>query len=188
MLLLVVLFVMLTAYSAIDKDRLRQLKEVTNTTSVAALSSPDIIEAMQSLRSLGKRNGMDDSFSVVLTQNGFKAIIPDPVLFNSGEASLGKGVYALLDGILKIAKRDRLSIEVEGHTDNIPIHTQRFPSNWELSTMRAVNILRYLRQNGIPATRLSAVGFAEHRPIADNDTPEGRRQNRRIEINFRTAL
>jgi chemotaxis protein MotB len=79
-----------------------------------------------------------------------------------------------------------LSIQVEGHTDNIPIHTAKFPSNWELSTMRAVNILRYLLQNGIPPERLSAIGFAEYRPAADIDTLEGRQKNRRIEILFRS--
>jgi len=88
---------------------------------------------------------------------------------------------------MKIAEQDHLSIQVEGHTDNLPIHTAEFPSNWELSTMRAVNILRYLQQNGIPPGRLAAIGFSEYRPAAGNDTPEGRQKNRRIEILFRAV-
>jgi chemotaxis protein MotB len=187
MLLLVVFFVMLIAFSAIDKDRFLKVKNVTSMAPAVSTPSPDMNLAMQSLQQLGVDGGTNNGFSVVRTQDGFKAVIPDPVLFSSGEATLDREVYPILDIIIDIAKRDRLSIEVEGHTDNIPIHTQKFPSNWELSTMRAVNILRYLQQNGIPAARLAAVGFAEHRPTADNDTSEGRQKNRRIEILFRAA-
>jgi chemotaxis protein MotB len=187
MLLLVVFFVMLIAYSAIDKERLPQMKIVTSQAPAASSLSRDMNQAMQSLMRLSVTEGIKGGFSVVRTQDGFKAVVTNPVLFASGELSLGKDAYPILDGIIKIAQRNRLSIEVAGHTDNIPIHTQKFPSNWELSTMRAVNILRYLQLNGIPAARLAAVGFAEHRPTADNDTPEGRQKNRRIEILFKAV-
>lgn len=187
MLLLVVFFVMLIAYSAIDKDRFLQIKNVARMAPDVSRPSPDMNQAMQSLKQLSVNWGMNDDFSVVRTQDGFKAVVPNPVLFASGDASLGEGVYPILDGIIKIAERDHLSIQVEGHTDNLPIHTAKFPSNWELSTMRAVDILRYLQQNGIPPGRLAAIGFAEYRPAAGNDTPEGRQKNRRIEILFRAA-
>jgi len=187
MLLLVVFFVMLIAYSAIDKDLFLQMKDMTGLVPAVSSPSPDMNQVMQSLQQLGVTGAMSNDFSVVRTQDGFKAVIPDPVLFASGEASLGEEVYPILDSIIKIAERDRLSIQVEGHTDNIPIHTVKFPSNWELSTMRAVNILRYLQQNGIPPGKLSAIGFAEYRPVADSDTPEGRQKNRRIEILFRAV-
>jgi chemotaxis protein MotB len=176
------------AYSAIDKNRFLQIKDVTRTMPAVSPPLPDMHQAMQSLKRLGASGGSNNNFSVVRTQEGFKAVIPDPVLFASGEAILGEEVYPLLDSIIRIAERDRLAIQVEGHTDDVPIHTQKYPSNWELSTMRAVNILRYFQSNGIPATRLSAVGFAEHRPAAGNDTPEGRQKNRRIEILFRTSI
>jgi len=71
---------------------------------------------------------------------------------------------------------------VEGHTDNLPIHTERFHSNWELSAARAISVIKYLHQNGIPQERLSALGYGEYRPVAPNDTPEHRSLNRRIEI------
>jgi chemotaxis protein MotB len=187
MLLLVVFFVMLIAYSAIDKDRFLQIKNVARMAPDVSRPSPDMNQAMQSLTQLSVMGGINNNFSVVRTQDGFKAVVPNPVLFASGEASLGEGVYPILNSIIKIAERDRLSIQVEGHTDNLPIHTAKFPSNWELSTMRAVNILRYLQQNGIPPVRLAAIGFAEYRPVAGNDTPEGRQENRRIEILFRTV-
>ena len=75
------------------------------------------------------------------------------------------------------------NIRVEGHTDNAPIHTPQFPSNWELSTARATFLLQYLISNAeIPAQRLSAVGYGEYRPVASNDTPEGRAANRRVDL------
>jgi chemotaxis protein MotB len=187
MLLLVVFFVMLIAYSAIDKDRFLKINIVSRMAPDVSPPSPDMNQAMQSLKQLSVNLGIQNDFSVVRTQDGFKAVVPNPVLFASGDASLGEGIYPILDGIIKIAEQDPLSIQVEGHTDSLPIHTAKFPSNWELSTMRAVNILRYLQQNGIPPGRLAAIGFAEYRPAAGNDTPEGRQKNRRIEILFRAV-
>ena len=74
-------------------------------------------------------------------------------------------------------------ISIEGHTDNLPIHSERYPSNWELSTSRAVNVLRYfIEKGGISQKRISAVGMGEFQPIAENDTPENRAKNRRVEI------
>jgi chemotaxis protein MotB len=187
MLLLVVFFVMLIAYSAIDKDRFLKINNPERMAPDLSRPSPDMNQAMQSLRELSVNLGVNNDFSVVRTQDGFKAVVPNPVLFASGDASLGDGVSPILDGIIKIAERDHLSIQVEGHTDGLPIHTTKFPSNWELSTMRAVNILRYLQQNGVSPGMLAAIGFAEYRPAAGNDTPEGRQKNRRIEILFRAA-
>lgn len=147
---------------------------------------PDVNQAMQALQRLTTSLGMNGDFSIARTGDGFKAVVPNPVLFTSGDASLNETVYPVLDGIIKIAKHSDLAIQVEGHTDNIPIETVKFPSNWELSTMRAVNILRYLQKSGgIPSNRLVGVGFAEYQPLAGNDTPEGRQKNRRIEILFR---
>jgi chemotaxis protein MotB len=187
MLLLVVFFLMLISYSAIDKDRFSKINNVSRMAPDVSQPSPDMNQAMQSLKQLSVNLGINNDFSVVRTQDGFKAVVPNPVLFTSGDASLDDGIYPILDGIIKIAEQDHLSIQVEGHTDNLPIHTAKFPSNWELSTMRAVNILRYLQKKGIPPGRLASIGFAEYRPAAVNDTPEGRQKNRRIEILFRAS-
>ncbi len=188
MLLLVVFFVMLIAYSSIAKERFLKIGNVASMApDLFAPPSPDMNQAMQSLKQLGVTLGKEGDFSVVKTQDGFKVVVPNPVLFASGDSSLDKGVYPILDGIIEIAERDRLSIQVEGHTDNLPIHTTKFPSNWELSTMRAVNILRYLQRSGIPSGRLMAIGFAEYRPLASNETPEGRQANRRIDILFKAT-
>lgn len=111
----------------------------------------------------------------------------DRILFDSGKADIKPGgleVLRRVGGILKGAA-DK-NIQVEGHTDNVPISPRLkdiFPSNWELSTARATNVLRFLQDSaGIDGSRLSATGFGQYRPQADNDTPEGRAQNRRIQI------
>ena len=107
----------------------------------------------------------------------------DRILFASGSADLksdGKAVLKKLAAqILKIPDQ---RVRVEGHTDNVPIATARFPSNWELSASRAAQVVRAFEEAGIDATRLEAIGFGPNRPIEDNATPEGRSRNRRIEI------
>lgn len=111
----------------------------------------------------------------------------DQILFASGSAVVGKkgkSVLAKVVTILKDVKDKR--IEVDGHTDNVPIVSalkSRFATNWELSTARATEVVRYLQEEGgIDPRILSATGFGEHQPIASNDTEEGRHKNRRIEI------
>lgn len=109
--------------------------------------------------------------------------LPNNVLFNSGSASLnaeGQEALAQIGGVLKNFSDRRF--QVEGHTDNVPIKSARFPSNWELSTTRALAVVHLLSDMGVTPENLSAAGFGEFRPRADNDTEEGRQLNRRIEI------
>ncbi len=110
----------------------------------------------------------------------------DKILFDSGKVEIkpeGKEVLNRVVDILAVTT-DR-EILVEGHTDNIPIAgnlSKKYPTNWELSAARAINIVRYLEEQGIDPQILAAVAFGEHRPVAENDTPEGRAKNRRIAI------
>ena len=113
--------------------------------------------------------------------------VVDQILFDSGQARVkdqGLNVLQRIGDILKAAVEKE--VQVEGHTDNVPIRgslAEKYPSNWELSTARATNVLHVLQdQVGIPGERLSAVGYGEYRPIASNATAEGRAQNRRIQI------
>lgn len=111
----------------------------------------------------------------------------DEILFDSGEATLSpEGEKVLLKVGTVLKKVDDKVVIVQGHTDNVPIKgrlSDRFPTNWELSAARAVNVARFLQERaGLDPTRLSAAGFSEHRPRADNRTTEGRQRNRRIEI------
>lgn len=111
---------------------------------------------------------------------------PDNALFDSGEASLKPAAQEALTVIGNILQNDPFNervIRVEGHTDNVPMNSPQFPSNWELSTSRATNVIRYfLDEVGIEPKRLSASGYGEYYPIASNETPEGRSQNRRVDI------
>jgi chemotaxis protein MotB len=107
----------------------------------------------------------------------------DKVLFSSGSAALGKdgrnALQAVADALRTVQDK---TIRVEGHTDDVPTGKSAFPTNWELSTARALAVVRFLQQAGVDPTRLAAAGYGEYQPIAPNDTPEGRSQNRRIEI------
>ncbi len=113
----------------------------------------------------------------------------EKVLFPSGSATISADGRATLKKIAAAfaAVKDRI-IRVEGHTDNVPIHTDRFPSNWELSSARAIAVVRELQALGIDPRLLGAAGYAEFQPVAANDTPEGRAENRRIEISLAAPL
>lgn len=109
--------------------------------------------------------------------------LPNNVLFNSGSANLnseGRETLAQIGGVLKQFS-DR-SFQIEGHTDNVPIKSARFPSNWELSTARALAVVHLLIEMGVTPENVSAAGFGEFRPRADNEAEEGKQLNRRIEI------
>ena len=111
------------------------------------------------------------------------------VLFPSGSATIstsGKATLAKIADAFASVK-DRI-IRVEGHTDNVPIHTERFPSNWELSAARAIAVVRYLQERGVDPKLLGAAGYSEYQPIATNDTLDGRAENRRIEISLAAPL
>lgn len=109
--------------------------------------------------------------------------LPDNVLFNSGSANLNTEGQEALKKIGEVLTQfsDR-RFQVEGHTDNVPIKSARFPSNWELSTARALAVVHLLTEMGVTPENISAAGFGEFRPRADNETEEGKKLNRRIEI------
>ena len=121
---------------------------------------------------------------------GDRFIVPTDILFDSGSADLGPAAQArlesLADTVREVSAEIPSSIDwvlrIDGHTDRRPIHTDRFPSNWELSTARAVAIVKFLVVQGIPAHRLSANGFGQFQPIDAADTPEAYAKNRRIEL------
>lgn len=108
--------------------------------------------------------------------------LDEGILFDSGRAKLKKGGQTALTDLVKPLSDVRRDWIVGGHTDNVPIKTAKFSSNWALSTGRAVEVVNFLISQGMPAERIGAAGFAEFDPVADNSTAEGRAQNRRIEI------
>jgi chemotaxis protein MotB len=109
--------------------------------------------------------------------------ISDTVMFKSGEATLRPEILPFLEGLAHVLVELDRQVRIEGHTDNVPIRTAQFPSNWDLSAARAVIIVRVLSElYDVPITHLAAVGYAESRPLTPNLTPEDRAKNRRVEV------
>ncbi|MDY6841922.1 MAG: OmpA family protein, partial [Pseudomonadota bacterium] len=117
-------------------------------------------------------------------------LLPSELLFASGSAELGeegrqeldKLADILLDVSARIPNDVDWILRIDGHTDILPINTPRFPSNWELSTARAVAVVRYLAAQGVPERRMAAAGFGEFFPVAEGTSPEALQRNRRIEL------
>jgi len=123
--------------------------------------------------------------NVVITPGKIQIILPSPVLFDSGVAVLKDSTKAPLHQIAEIIRSIPSSVVVEGHTDNVPIKSAEYDSNWELSSARSFSIIRYLSdEEHLDPALLSALGYGEFRPAAPNDTDENRAKNRRIEINI----
>lgn len=107
----------------------------------------------------------------------------DRILFASGSATIGRDGKLALEAVADALRGVKgKTIRVEGHTDDVPTGGGAFPTNWELSTARALAVVRFLQETGLDPTRLAAAGYGEYQPVAPNDTPEGRSLNRRIEI------
>lgn len=118
-------------------------------------------------------------------REGLTLRIADNMLFASGQAELMYEGMMLISQLTDFLNAYEGEISIEGHTDNIPINTAQFPSNWELSSARAISVLRYLEFDGISATRMRAVGYADTRPLQANDSPQNRGGNRRVELILR---
>jgi len=130
-----------------------------------------------------EENNLQASVTLRLDERGLLVRFMDDVLFDSGKADLTTKAREIINKVAEIIRVNDKNVRVEGHTDNIPISTSRFPSNWELSTTRAVNVVKYLiEENGIEARRLSASGYADQHPVDDNGTKEGRQKNRRVDM------
>jgi chemotaxis protein MotB len=106
----------------------------------------------------------------------------DKLLFPSASARLSRAAVKVLRDLSQILSSVPNQIQVEGNTDNRPIHTDEFPSNWELSAARAASVVHLMTRLGVSPSRLSAVGYAEHRPVSDNATEQGRQKNRRVTL------
>jgi chemotaxis protein MotB len=111
------------------------------------------------------------------------SLVTDKVLFERGSASLQRGSREVLDEIAGLLRDIPNQVTVEGHTCDLPIHTAQFPSNWELSTARATQVIRYFIEQGqVPAQRLAAAGYADSRPLEPNTSEATRARNRRVDV------
>jgi len=204
-LILLCFFVMLCAFSNVERSRLEKFVESFNQ-SVDVLKGGfgfqpkgDLSMASQRLMENRKALGpifeklvaiknefaLGDDISISFSDEGLIMRLSDTSLFGLGIADIAPGAKPLLERIAGVLTKAPHDVRIEGHADNLPIHTPGFPSNWELSTARAVNVLRYVVESGkCDPGKLSAAGFGEFQPIYPNDTPEHRTQNRRVEFVF----
>ena len=135
------------------------------------------------IQKLLEEYGLQNSVKLRIDDRGLVLTLMDAATFESGSADIMPSFVPSLIKIATILDSVNNYIRIEGHTDNVPVTGGKFASNWEVSTARAISIVELFIQNSnIPPEKLSAVGYGEYRPIASNDTPEGRAQNRRVEI------
>lgn len=129
------------------------------------------------------KQGAQGKVTLEITRRGLIVSLKEAGFFNSGQANIKPEAYEIINTIAEVMTQYNNPLRLEGHTDNVPISTAQFPSNWELSTARATNGLKYLLKNfDVDANKISATGYAEFRPIADNATSEGRARNRRVDL------
>ncbi len=165
-----------------DDQAVRDMSHV-NTQAEGRSGTPQQQGLQETIESALEALGADIGIQVTYTQQGAHLSFEDGVLFDFGRADISSQGYGVLDKIVNVIRKMPYPLRVEGHTDNVPIHTQKFPSNWELSTARAVNVLKYFADTGqIDPRRLSAVGYGASKPLVANDSPRHRAKNRRVEI------
>lgn len=131
-----------------------------------------------------QQNELEDELSTELSEEGLMIRIKEQALFPSGSADLLPESQRIAPAIAALLAPISQNVLVTGHTDNVPINTAQYPSNWELSTMRALNFMKFIMAQDarLHPARFSALGASEYRPIATNDTDEGRASNRRVEV------
>lgn len=127
----------------------------------------------------------DKQVSVQMADRGLVITFVADILFDSGKSKIRPEAYSILDKVSKVLVENvpDLNIGIEGHTDNVPIKHSGWKSNWELSSARALSVLHFLvEEKGLEPFRVAAIGYGEFRPVAGNDTQEGRQKNRRVEV------
>lgn len=151
---------------------------------IAQGSSEEVQKKLEEeLKSLADNSASQKNISVFVDERGAVIRILDKAFFDEGKADFKEKAKNALDKIVPVLKSTSNNIRIEGHTDNIPISTREFRSNWELSVRRATEVVRYLIERyDFSPEKISAVGYAAYRPIVPNDTAENRALNRRIEI------
>jgi chemotaxis protein MotB len=207
--LLMILFVVMYAMSNVDSQKYSQVVKSlssgfgTGQTIVATGSGGDsILQApiipeqssdsaeKKEMNSMEKEvenfiseNSLQDSISTAMEERGFVISFKDNIFFDSGKAEVRNEMKDKLNSIASVLNKMDNYVRVEGHTDNVPISTREFSSNWQLSAIRASNVTEYLiKYAHMAPEKLSSIGYGEYRPIESNDSEAGRSKNRRIDI------
>lgn len=212
MTLILTFFVLLYSFSLVDTKKFRQLSQsmamalggnsqvitdggnvgpvpiaenpgVENDTNGSGIVDKESQKMYEEVSSYVNKNDLNAKVTIKKETRGVLIELQDNILFDSGNAILKQDSIPLLKKISKLLNQFPNEVIVEGHTDNLPINTGYYQSNWELSTDRANKVVRYfVEKEGLDGRRFQAVGLGEYRPIASNDTPEGRQKNRRVNI------
>lgn len=208
--LVMTLFILLYSMSTVDKEKLQSISKAFSELSGKSVDSvlqdaqynnnnnPIIggesnntdqdestqAQAMyQDIKKFIQENKLDNVIDLAQNDKGIVLQLKDNILFDSGEADLKSDSNEILDKINTIISTIPNSIVIEGHTDNVPIHNEKYKDNWDLSSMRAANVLRYFTEiKHQDPKRFSAAGYGEYKPKVDNSTEENRAQNRRVNI------
>ncbi len=214
MTLLLCFFVLLYSMSTLDLERfsliISQLQQQLGVLDGGrTISREQLIEAGQRDELLGQiersrlefeqlymeimayleKKGLEDQVEVAFVDEGLLIRFPGRILFDLGRADLISEAREILGEMASFFGSVENEVTVEGHTDDWPISTEEFPSNWELSTTRATNVIRYLiEQKDLPPEQFSAAGYGEYQPIRPNDSPENRALNRRVDILIRRSI
>lgn len=172
--------------SASSKSMSKSIQQMKDALKEASERKREVEKRLSEFRKLVRRfKSLTDSgeLSVVIRDGRMVLVLPSDVLFASGSARLsssGQGTIKKVGELL--ATIPDKQFQVEGHTDNVPISSPQFPSNWELASARALNVLKLMVNGGVSEDRVSAASFADTKPVASNESDEGRAQNRRIDI------
>lgn len=142
----------------------------------------ELQETVAEIEKFIKDSRLSESMAVDRAADRLVIRMKSAILFDEGKADLTAGARQVLAGMAPLLAKAPSLLRVEGHTDNVPIRSAVYPSNWELSTNRAISVVRYLEERRIDPARLSVAGYGEHHPIIANDSAEHRAMNRRVEI------
>ncbi len=163
--------------TSIVKNRSLQVTEVDRQRKL------DILDVIRQLNRLAYEKGFQNDISSEITATGMLIRMGNRVLFDVGKAELKPEAYPILDLVGETIKKRAKEVLVSGHTDNTPIHTPDFPSNWELSVARALTVVKYLINHAhVPPEILAATGYGEYRPLVPNTNSANRQRNRRVEF------
>jgi len=204
-IILLAFFIVMNAIAVVDDERSRKAigsligsfgilpgglrsekskgKSITPTSIPLVKPKDELSILLKILQGPSPKEEEGGSLGLYGTKEGLVIALGEKIAFDSGSAEIKKKAVPLLKRIAHTLARFKNNIYVEGHTDNMPIHSGKFRSNWELSTSRAVNTLRFLAgEGGVPGERLAAIGYGSSRPLVRNDTARHKAMNRRVEI------
>jgi chemotaxis protein MotB len=191
---LMIFFLVLFSFSIAKTDKTKSRKYEESLARIqSAFGGAESTKQMQRAKAQENEEAAADKLSESLdaslvqvesTEKKIKLVLGEGVLFDSGKADLKEKAREVLAPIMAELRKLPNDIVVEGHTDNVPIKSGRYSTNWELSMARAYSVINYMEELGMDKKKLAGIGYGENRPVADNVNHEGRAKNRRIEISL----